>query len=45
MERKILPLLIPALLLIACEKEITVDLPDVPQRLVVEGVIEPGLPP
>ena len=45
MERKILPLLIPALLLVACEKEITVELPDVPQRLVVEGVIEPGLPP
>ncbi|HNR55721.1 MAG TPA: DUF4249 domain-containing protein [Flavobacteriales bacterium] len=45
MERKILFLLLPALLLIGCEKEITVELPDVPQRLVVEGVIEPGLPP
>lgn len=29
----------------SCEKEITVELPDEPERLVVEGVIEPGLPP
>ncbi|MDX9751260.1 MAG: DUF4249 domain-containing protein [Flavobacteriales bacterium] len=34
-----------ALLLAACEKEITVDLPGMPPQLVVEGTIEPGLPP
>ncbi len=34
-----------ALLLAACEKEITVDLPGMPPQLVVEGSIEPGLPP
>ncbi len=32
-------------LLVACEKEITVELPDVEERIVVEGSIEPGLPP
>ncbi len=32
-------------LLISCEKNITVDLPDLPDQLVVEGVIEPGVPP
>ena len=37
--------LFATVLLTACEKEITVDLPDVPERLVVEGSIEPGLPP
>lgn len=34
-----------ALLLVACEKEITVDLPVLPPQLVVEGFVEPGLPP
>lgn len=28
-----------------CEKDITVDLPDYPEQLVVEGTIEPGQPP
>ena len=40
--------LIPALLLlalVACEKEITVDLPTTEPKLVVEGTIEPGRPP
>lgn len=37
--------LLGALLFTACEKEITVDLPDTPQRVVVEGTIEPGRPP
>lgn len=37
--------ILAALLFTACEKEITVDLPDTPERLVVEGTIEPGLPP
>ncbi|HEY0976862.1 MAG TPA: DUF4249 domain-containing protein [Flavobacteriales bacterium] len=32
-------------LLSGCEKEITVDVPDTPERLVVEGTIEQGLPP
>ena len=46
MERTKYLLLIPAVaFLIGCEKEITVELPDTPQRLVVEGTIEPGLPP
>lgn len=39
-------LLLPAVaLLVGCEKEITVELPDTPEQFVVEGVIEPGLPP
>ncbi len=33
------------LLLTACEKSIPLDLPAGPERLVVEGHIEPGLPP
>lgn len=33
------------LLLAACEKNITVDLPEVPEQLVVDGRIEPGKPP
>lgn len=37
---------LPAILLLAgCEKEITVELPETPEQLVVEGSIEPGLPP
>lgn len=31
--------------IIACEKDITVDLPKAEQKLVVEGTIEPGQPP
>lgn len=34
-----------ALLLAACEKEITVELPEEAPQLVVEGFVEPGLPP
>lgn len=34
-----------ALLLAACEKDIDVDLPEAPERFVVEGSIEPGSPP
>ena len=37
--------LLPAALFVGCEKEITVELPDTPEQLVVEGVVEPGLPP
>jgi hypothetical protein len=33
------------LLFTACTKDITVDLPDYPEQLVVEGTIEPGVPP
>lgn len=33
------------LLFPACEKDIEVDLPEVPEQLVVEGNIEPGKPP
>ncbi len=40
------PLLTAVLLLTAgCEKDITVNLPQAEQRIVVEGSIEPGLPP
>lgn len=46
MKRAHLLLLVPAvMLLIGCEKEITVELPDTPEQFVVEGTIEPGLPP
>lgn len=46
MKRPVLHLMLPAALLLAgCEKEITVELPDLPEQLVVEGSIEPGLPP
>lgn len=39
-------LIVPIVALLAsCEKEISVDLPEVAQKLVVEGTIEPGLPP
>jgi hypothetical protein len=34
-----------ALVLMSCEKEITVDLPAIPNQIVVEGTIEQGLPP
>ena len=39
------PLALLAVFLTACEKDITVDLPEVPEQLVVEGTIEPGKPP
>lgn len=42
---KLLPLAILLLFLSSCEKDITVDLPQVPEQLVVEGIIEPGMPP
>ncbi len=45
MLRTALPLLLLATALSACEKEITVELPVEPPQLVVEGFIEPGLPP
>ncbi|MBL7938411.1 MAG: DUF4249 domain-containing protein [Flavobacteriales bacterium] len=46
MKRASLLLTIPTVaLLVGCEKEITVELPDVPTQFVVEGVVQPGLPP
>lgn len=30
---------------VSCEKEIVVDIPDAEEQIVVEGTIEPGLPP
>lgn len=39
----LLPFILP--LLVACEKEITVDLPETEDRVVVEGTIETGQPP
>lgn len=45
MFRTPLRFLLPALALVACEKEISVELPVEPPQLVVEGSIEPGLPP
>lgn len=44
--KRIYLLLLPVVaFLVGCEKEITVEVPETAQRLVVEGVIEPGLPP
>jgi len=43
--RRALPLFLPLLALTACEKEITVDLPETETRIVVEGTIETGQPP
>lgn len=40
-----LPIAATVVLLAGCTKEITVDLPDRPAQLVVEGTIEPGGPP
>lgn len=34
-----------ALLLLSCQEEITLDLPQAENKLVVEGAIEPGFPP
>lgn len=42
--RTLFPLVLLALFLTGCEKDITVDLPQVPEQLVVEGTIEPGKP-
>ncbi|MBX2973865.1 MAG: DUF4249 domain-containing protein [Flavobacteriales bacterium] len=39
----LLPLVVA--MLAGCEKEITVEVPETAQKLVVEGTIEPGLPP
>lgn len=43
--RKIILLALAALAFISCEKEVDVDLPETDPKLVVEGVIENGLPP
>ncbi len=45
LKKGLFSLLLTALLLGACEKNITVKLPDSTAKLVVEGYIEPGLPP
>ena len=34
-----------SLFFLSCEEEITLDLPQATEKLVVEGVIEPGYPP
>ena len=34
-----------ASLLFSCRKEISLDFPPVPEKLVVQGSIEPGFPP
>ncbi|GAA0874815.1 hypothetical protein GCM10009118_12230 [Wandonia haliotis] len=36
---------ITAFLLLACEKEVKLDLPEFQQKIVVDGRIEPGMPP
>ncbi|MFM8917719.1 MAG: hypothetical protein ACKOGP_08255, partial [Bacteroidota bacterium] len=38
-------LLILSTIFTACEKDITVDLPDAEEQIVVEGYITPGAPP
>lgn len=43
--RKIILIALAALAFISCEKEVDVDLPETDPKLVVEGVIENGLPP
>ncbi|MBL7985659.1 MAG: DUF4249 family protein, partial [Flavobacteriales bacterium] len=43
--RKIILLALAAPAFISCEKEVDVDLPETDPKLVVEGVIENGLPP
>lgn len=43
--RSLSALALVALLATGCEKEITVDLPNLPQRLVIDGSIETGRPP
>ena len=45
MKKQLLPYLVAVLTLIACEKEITVDLPRTDPKIVVEGTIETGRPP
>ena len=45
MKKQPLPYLVAVLTLIACEKEITVDLPRTDPKIVVEGTIETGRPP
>ena len=45
MKHHLLPLLAFAAALVACEKEITVDLPRTEPKIVVEGSIETGQPP
>ena len=34
-----------ALIYVSCQEEITLDLPQAENKLVVEGAIEPGFPP
>jgi len=41
----VLLLLMLAMVLVSCEKEIEIDLPDAQTKLVVEGNIEQGRPP
>ncbi|OWY23925.1 DUF4249 domain-containing protein [Sphingobacteriales bacterium UPWRP_1] len=43
--KNILTLLVTAFILTNCEKEVTVDLPDPVEKIVVEGSIESGSPP
>jgi hypothetical protein len=45
MNKKQLVLLLSVLAMVACQKPIKIDLPDVEQSYVVEGRIETGLPP
>jgi len=40
-----LPFILILFILIGCEEEITLDLPQSERKLVVEGYIEPGMPP
>ena len=38
-------IILSSLLLFSCQEEITLDLPQAEEKLVVEGSIEPGFPP
>lgn len=44
-KRNLILLLISVFFLLSCEKDITIDLQDTKPKIVVEGHIEPGLPP
>lgn len=45
LNRKVFFLLVISSILMGCEKEITIDLPEAEPKLVVEGFIEQGFPP
>jgi len=43
--KRIYLVILPVLVFFSCEKEVQIDLPDVPTQLVVEGIVEQDQPP